>query len=146
MLAYLAVTRQWRTAATTGAAFAATIALGFMVVPADAWSYWTQQVMHAGRVGPVDAPSNQSANGMLAQLLRFYDVTAYQDPVTGVFAPPTWIWLLFAGTLSVAGLAAAALAHRRGHVLLAVVLTGMNSAAHPLSRGDTTGCGSFPCS
>jgi hypothetical protein len=107
-LANLAVTRQWRTAVTTGAAFAATIALGFAVVPADAWSYWTQQVMHAGRVGPVDAPSNQSANGMLAQLLRFYDVTAYQDPVTGVFAPPTWMWLLFAGTLAAAGLA-----HRR---------------------------------
>lgn len=135
-LAYLAVTRQWRTAVTTGAAFAATIAVGFTVVPADAWSYWTRQVMHAGRVGPVDAPSNQSANGMLAQLLRFYDVTTYQDPVTGVFAPPTWMWLLFAGMLAVVGLAAATIAHRRGHVLLAVVLTGMNSAvASPFSWG-----------
>ncbi|WP_305094887.1 glycosyltransferase 87 family protein [Prescottella sp. R16] len=135
-LAYLAVTRQWRTAVTTAVAFAATVALGFAVVPADSWSYWTDRVVHAGRVGPVDAVGNQSANGMLAQLLRFYDVTRYQDPVTGVFAPPTWMWILVAGVLAVLGLAAAAVAHRRGHVLLAVVLTGMGSAvASPFSWG-----------
>ncbi len=135
-LAYLAAVRQWRTAVTTGCTFAATVALGFAVVPSDAWSYWTDRVVHAGRVGPVDAVGNQSANGMLAQLLRFYGATDYQDPVTGVFAPPTWMWILVAGVLAALGLAAAALAHRRGHVLLAVVLTGMNSAVvSPFSWG-----------
>lgn len=135
-LAHLAVTRQWRTAATTVTTIAATIALGFAIVPADAWSYWTERVMHSGRVGPVDAPSNQSANGALAQLLRFYDIARYRDADSGVYSPPVWLWLLCAGVAAVLGLAAAALAHRRGQDLLAVTLTGMTSAmVSPFSWG-----------
>ncbi|MFD4468993.1 glycosyltransferase 87 family protein [Rhodococcus sp. NPDC058505] len=135
-LAYLALTRQWRTGVTALSVFAATVALGFAIVPADAWSYWTHRITQAQRVGPVDAPSNQSVNGFFSQLLRFYDITRYRDPDTGVFAAPTWMWLLGAAVAAAVGLSAAVLAHRRGQELLAVTLTGMTSAAvSPFSWG-----------
>lgn len=136
-LVYLAVTRQWRSCVTALGALAATVAVGFAAIPGDALSYWTGQFRSTERVGPVDAPSNQSVNGVLGQLLRFYDVARYSNPDNaGVFEPPTWMWLLFAVPAVALGVAAARVAHRREHELLAVVLTGMTAATvSPFSWG-----------
>lgn len=135
-LVYLAITRQWRAGGLGIGALGATIAVGFAVIPADSWRYWTASFSNADRVGGVDGPGNQSLNGFAAQMLKFYDVTRYQDPQTHVFEPPTWMWLLLAVPALVLGLAAGAAAHRRGQELLALTLTGMTATAvSPFSWG-----------
>ncbi|MFE3257306.1 glycosyltransferase 87 family protein [Nocardia sp. NPDC059091] len=137
-LVYLACTRQWRTLGVAAGAFAATIALGFLARPADAYSYWRGQVTAAGRVGAVDSPGNQSVNGLLAQLLRFFDVERYASNAFGatVFQPPTWMWLLALLPVVALGLTAATLAHRAHRELLAITVTGMTAAcASPFSWG-----------
>ncbi|WP_460726222.1 glycosyltransferase 87 family protein [Nocardia heshunensis] len=137
-LIYLACTRQWRSLGIASGTFAATIAVGFLLRPHDAYTYWRGQVTAAGRVGAVDSPGNQSVNGLVAQLLRFFDVQRFTSNVFGgtVFQPPTWLWLLAVVPVITLGLAAATVAHRAGRELLAVTVTGMTSAcASPFSWG-----------
>ncbi|MVU76870.1 DUF2029 domain-containing protein [Nocardia sp. ET3-3] len=137
-LVYLACTRQWRGLGVATGTFAATIGLGFLLRPDDAYSYWRGQVTSAGRVGAVDSPGNQSVNGLLAQLLRFFDVGRYSSDAAGwtIYQPPTWMWLLALIPVLALGLTAAVLAHRAGRELLAVTLVGMTSAcASPFSWG-----------
>ncbi|MFI1913848.1 glycosyltransferase 87 family protein [Nocardia sp. NPDC020380] len=137
-LLYLACTRQWRALGMASGAFAATIAIGFLARPADAYSYWSRQVSSAGRVGAVDSPGNQSVNGFLAQMLRFLEVDRYRANVFGmsVFQPPTWMWLLALLPVIALGLTAATLAHRANQELLAITITGMTAAcASPFSWG-----------
>ncbi|MBF6136946.1 DUF2029 domain-containing protein [Nocardia otitidiscaviarum] len=137
-LVYLACTRQWRTFWTATAAFAATIGIGFLIRPTDSTTYWGRQFNAPARVGPVDSPANQSVNGFLAQLLRFYDVDRYavHGPTSTVYAPPTWMWLTVAVPLVLFGLYAAVRAYRSGRILLSVTVAGMTAAcASPFSWG-----------
>ncbi|MFC7429677.1 glycosyltransferase 87 family protein [Nocardia tengchongensis] len=137
-LVYLACTRQWRALGVAAGAFAATVAIGFAARPADAWSYWSKQITTPERVGAVDSPANQSVNGLLAQLLRFFDVRRYTVDTFGmtVFQPPAWMWLPIVALVAVLGLLAAALAHRAHRELLAVTVTGMTAACvSPFSWG-----------
>ncbi|GAB0105020.1 glycosyltransferase 87 family protein [Nocardia sp. JMUB6875] len=134
-LLYLACTRQWRSLGIASGAFAVTIAMGFALRPHDAYSYWRGQVTAAGRVGAVDSPGNQSVNGLVAQLLRFFDVQRFLSNGS-VFQPPTWLWLLALLPVVALGLAAATIAHRTGRELLAITITGMTAAcASPFSWG-----------
>ncbi|WP_162958313.1 glycosyltransferase 87 family protein [Nocardia yunnanensis] len=135
-LLYLACTRQWRALGVATGTFAATIALGFALRPGDAFAYWHGQVTAAGRVGAVDSPANQSVNGLIAQLLRFFDIERFAVDGGTVFQPPTWLWLLVVVPVVALGLAAATVAHRAGRELLAITVTGMTSAcASPFSWG-----------
>ncbi|MEV0758892.1 glycosyltransferase 87 family protein [Nocardia sp. NPDC050435] len=137
-LVYLACTRQWRALGLAAAAFAGTVGIGFLVRPTDSTTYWGRQFDATGRVGPVDSPANQSVNGMLAQLLRFYEVDRYAvpSPAATVYVPPTWMWLAVALPLVALGLTAAVRAYRSGRILLSVTLAGMASAcASPFSWG-----------
>ncbi|MFC9993858.1 glycosyltransferase 87 family protein [Nocardia sp. NPDC127526] len=129
-LVHLALTRQWRTCGIAVAALAATIVVGFVAAPADSWAYWGREFVDSARVGAVDSPANQSANGFLAQMLRYYEVNRYLHIEAGqsVFVPPLWMWLMLAIPLGALGLAAATRAYRRDRKLLAVVITGMTSA------------------
>jgi alpha-1,2-mannosyltransferase len=115
-LVYLAITRRWRAAVTAMAGFAATIALGFAVTPRQSWNYWTDRVINSGRVGPTDAPSNQSIKGALATV--FHTAT-----------PSNVLWILLSAVAVALGMSAAFLAHRAGQELLALCLTGMTTAA-----------------
>lgn len=134
---YLALTRQWRTCVTVVATFAATVAVGFAVMPSQAWLFWMAQVSNPQRVGPVDSPSNQSVNGFVAQMLAWYDVSRFQHPDKNwVYEAPLWLWLPLALVAGVLGLAASRVAHRLGQELLAVVLTGQTAATvSPFSWG-----------
>ncbi|MFC9894822.1 glycosyltransferase 87 family protein [Nocardia sp. NPDC127579] len=138
-LVYLACTRQWRALGIASAAFAATVGIGFLIRPTDSTTYWSRQFDAAGRVGPVDSPANQSVNGLLAQLLRHYDVERYAvqgNSDTIVYVPPTWMWLGVAVPFVVLGLAAAVRAYRADRILLSITLAGMTSAcASPFSWG-----------
>lgn len=131
-LVYLAVTRQWRSCVTAAATFAATVAIGFAVIPHDAWAYWTDDVSGAQRVGRVDSPANQSIHGFFSQLLAYFDIRRYlvrQDVGPPVFDAPRWMWLSVAVVVAVLALWAAVIAHRTGRELLAVTIVGMTSCA-----------------
>lgn len=113
---YLALTRRWRAMLVAIATIAGTVVIGFVVTPGQSWNYWTDEVIHSGRVGPTDAPSNQSIKGALA--------TVFHTP-----NPSTALWLLLAVVAIGLGMSAAWLAHRAGQELLALCLTGMTTAA-----------------
>ena len=90
-------------------AFAGTVAVGFLVMPGSAASYWTDDnLVDASRVGPPELAHNQSVYGALTRLL--------DGP------PPTWAWLAVAGPLSLAVLVVGAAWWRRGDRVLGTCL------------------------
>ncbi len=95
-------------AARAVAAFAATVALGFAVLPGPAASYWTQGLFDAGRVGPPALAHNQSVYGALSRLLDG--------------EPPTLLWLAVAVPLALAVLLLAAHRWRAGDRVLGTCL------------------------
>ncbi|MGZ8178148.1 glycosyltransferase 87 family protein [Williamsia sp. SKLECPSW1] len=120
---YLAVTRQWRAVVAAGITLAATIALGFAVIPRQSWMFWTDKVFDSQRVGATRSPANQSLRGALASAL-------------GTAHPSTVLWLATCIVAVVLGSTAAWLAHRHGDELLALTLTGMTTTAvSPFSWG-----------
>lgn len=115
-IVYLALTRQWRAAATLVGTFAATVAIGFAIMPRASWDYWTETLHDANRVASPQTAGNQSVRGALANL-------GHTDH------PSTLAWLALAGLVAALGLGAAVLAHRYGQELLALSLVGMTSCA-----------------
>lgn len=131
-LVYLAVTRRWRAFITGAAMFAFTVVLGFLVVGRDAWTYWTDHVFGAARIGRVDSPANQSVHGFLSQLLEYFDVRRFLDHSASgppVFDAPRWLWIPLAFVVAVVALWAAVRARNAGRELLAVTIVGMTSCA-----------------
>jgi alpha-1,2-mannosyltransferase len=113
---YLLLTRRFRAAAVACAAFAATVAAGFVVAPADSARWWLGGLFfNGGRTGFVGWEGNQSLRGLLTRL-------------AGSVAGAEPVWLVVALVTAVAGLACAALLDRAGHPLpglLACALTGL---------------------
>lgn len=122
-IVYLALTRRWKALLVTVATFVAAIGIGFLVTPRQSWAYWTDRVINSDRVGPIDAPSNQSIKGALASVFH-------------TTSPSTALWLVLSAVAIVLGMAAAYLAYRAGQELLALCLTGMTTTAvSPFSWG-----------
>ena len=92
-------------------AFAGTVAVGFVAMPAAAAAYWTDRRVDAGRVGPPALAHNQSVYGALTRLL---DGT-----------PPTLLWLAVAGPLSLAVLLVGAGWWRHGDRVLGTGLAAL---------------------
>jgi alpha-1,2-mannosyltransferase len=90
------------------AAFACTVAVGFLVMPGSATTYWTDGLVDAGRVGPPALAHNQSVYGALTRLLDG--------------RPPTLLWLAIAAPLSLAVLSVGAAWWRRGDRVLGTCL------------------------
>ena len=89
-------------------AFAGTVAVGFVAMPGSAATYWTDDLVDAGRVGPPALAHNQSVYGALTRLL--------DGP------PPTVLWLAVAGPLALAVLVVGAGWWRRGDRVLGTCL------------------------
>ncbi len=68
-LVYLLWSRRPRAALVGLSTFAASIALSFLLVPADAGKYWGGLVFKSSRVGSAINPGNQSLRAALARLL-----------------------------------------------------------------------------
>jgi alpha-1,2-mannosyltransferase len=133
-LPYLVWTRQWRACIAMLCGFGGTIAVGALIRPQDSWTYWTATFFHAGRVGGTDGPANQSINGTLSQLLRYFRLNDFADGET--YHAPWWLWLPLAAVTAVWGLSLAARAHRQRREMLAVTLTALTAAAiSPFSWG-----------
>ena len=77
---YYLLLRQWRAAAVAVGTIAATIGLGWLVLPNDSWQYWRGKVVESS---PFDKSlfhvANQSVRGGIARLT--------------VAVPPPWLWL-----------------------------------------------------
>ena len=97
---YLLATRRYRAAALSAVAFAATVAISFLVVPGDAARYWRTGLVDPSRVGRIQNVANQSLLGALARTLHTLDVRS--------------VWLTVTLVVAVTGLTLAARAARRG--------------------------------
>jgi alpha-1,2-mannosyltransferase len=113
---YLVLVRRYRHAATATATFAATVALGYAVLPRDSDRYWVHGlVFNANRIVFLGTRGNQSLRGVL---------TRVAGSVTAGTAP----WFAVAALVLVIGVVAAALLYRAGHPvpgMLACALTGL---------------------
>jgi glycosyl transferase family 87 len=113
---YLLLTRRYRQAATAGAAFAATVAVGYAILPRDSGTYWAHGLfLKANRIVFLGTRGNQSLRGVLTRL-------------AGSVSSGTWPWIAAAVLVVVAGLAAAVLLYRAGQPvagMLACALTGL---------------------
>jgi alpha-1,2-mannosyltransferase len=113
---YLLLTRRFRQTAVASGTFAATILLGFAVLPGDSRKWWLDGVFFNGsRDGFVGWEGNQSLRAI---------ITRFTGSVTG--AEPTW--LVVAALTGVVGLVCAAVLDRAGHRmvgLLTCALTGV---------------------
>ena len=107
-IAYLLITRRSRAAATAAAAFAATVAIGFALLPSPSRVFWLDGVFYnQHRVGDPANPSDQSLSGAVARL-------------AGSLDPACRWWAIAALLVGLAGITVAAWAHRRGHRLAGV--------------------------
>jgi alpha-1,2-mannosyltransferase len=107
-VAYLLVTRRVRAAATAAATFAATVAIGFVLLPSPSRVFWLDGVFYnQRRIGDPANPSDESLSGAVARL-------------AGRLEPACWWWVIAALLVGLAGITVAAWAHRRGHRLAGV--------------------------
>jgi alpha-1,2-mannosyltransferase len=113
---YLLLIRRYRQAATAAVTFAATVALGYAIVPKDSVTYWVHGLfLKANRIVFVGTRGNQSLRGVATRLA---------GSVTSGTAP----WIVAAILVLIAGLVAAAVLYRAGHPvpgMLACALTGL---------------------
>ncbi|WTW92821.1 glycosyltransferase 87 family protein [Streptomycetaceae bacterium NBC_01309] len=113
-IVYLVMTRRFKAAAAAVAAFFATVAFGWIVLPNASRTYWINLSEISGRVDSklsVGTLNNQSIKGMLTRLID-------NESVVGV------VWLLLCAAVVVLGLLAAAKASLAGRELLGVVIVG----------------------
>ncbi len=113
---YLLITGRVRAAATAAAAFAATIAVGTVLLPSPSRVFWLDGVFYnQNRIGDPANPSDQSLSGAMARL-------------GGSLDPGGRWWVVAALLTGLAGITVAAWAHRRGRRLAGVTgcaLTGL---------------------
>ncbi len=106
-IAYLLFTRRVRAAAVSALTFAATIGLGFALLPHDSAVYWGGQFEQPGST-PFHL-LNQSLNGVILRLTH-----------AGHHAHLYWLAAVF--LTAVVGIGTAVVAGRRGHELLGLVI------------------------
>jgi alpha-1,2-mannosyltransferase len=113
---YYLLVRQWRAAGVAVVTIAATIGLGWLVLPNDSWQYWSGKFLDSGRIGKsLFYASNQSVRGAIARL-------------SGQ-VPPTWLWLGADACVVAISMWIAVRLYRRGEPLLSVSVAGLSSAA-----------------
>ena len=106
---YLLLTRKFRQAAMATAGFAGTVALGFIIVPADSTDYWLHGlVFHDGRTGFVGWGGNQSLSAIATRLA---------GSINSGMLP----WIAGVLLVTVLGLLAAAVFDRAGYPMLGLL-------------------------
>ncbi len=113
---YLALTGRLRQAAVATGSFAATIAIGFAVLPQESAKWWFGGLfLDAGRTGFIGDLENQSLRGMITRL-------------SGSVTAGSPVWAIAAVIVTVLGLACAAALYRAGRPvegLLTCALAGL---------------------
>ena len=107
-IAYLLITGRVRAAVTAAVAFAATVAIGVVLLPAPSRVFWLGGVFFdQNRIGDPANLSDQSLSGAVARL-------------AGSLDPACRWWVIAALLVGLAGVTVAAWAHRRGRRLAGV--------------------------
>jgi alpha-1,2-mannosyltransferase len=102
---YLILTGKLRQAAVVTAAFAGTVAIGFVFLPHASVKYWlTGYFLHASNVGDVKSLLNQSVLGLVARSIHS---VRHATP----------LWLALSAVIAVLGLGAAAVLDRTGRTV-----------------------------
>jgi alpha-1,2-mannosyltransferase len=119
---YLVVTRRFRQAAVAAAAFAATVGIGFAVIPGPSVTYWQSALF-------------DRVNGTQRAHMEFFFASAWNQSLRGYLGRilqhdqlAVVLWLIAATLTVVTGLLCAAWLHRDGYPmlgLLACALTGL---------------------
>jgi alpha-1,2-mannosyltransferase len=113
---YLILAGKFRQAAVAAAAFGATVAAGFALLPRPSEKWWLSgYFLHPGNVGDVGSLVNQSPLAVITRAM-------------GSVRAATPVWLAVAALITVAGLAAAALLDRSGRPVegwITCALTGL---------------------
>ena len=113
---YLLLIRRYRQAATASAVFAATVALGYAILPQDSRIYWVDGLfLKANRIVFLGTRGNQSLRGIVTRL-------------AGSVNSGTIPWIILAILVVIAGLITASLLYRAGQpvpAMLACALTGL---------------------
>jgi alpha-1,2-mannosyltransferase len=126
VLYYLAL-RQWRAAAVALATIAATVAVGWLVVPDESRQYWTRTVFDSERIGhDLPHPSNQSLHGAIVRVAGAHPSDVNASPPGA--HPPTLIWPVAAACIAAVSIWIAVRLYRGGERLLAVTATGLTAA------------------
>jgi len=113
---YLLVTGRTRAALRALGVFAAMLGLGFAILPSDSAVFWSGSgtAMNPELVGEADNLLNQSLRGMIARLTD--GDASYSLP-----------WIIAALCVGAAGLTAAAVLHRRGLRLRAILVCALTT-------------------
>jgi alpha-1,2-mannosyltransferase len=113
---YLLLIRRYRQAAMATAVFAATVALGYAILPRDSRDYWADRLfLNANRIVFLGTRGNQSLRGVVTRLAG--SVTSGTTP-----------WIAAAVVVVIVGLIIAAVLFRAGQpvpAMLACALTGL---------------------
>ena len=112
-IVYLLLTRRFAAAARAIGAFAATVVIGFILLPRDSVEYWAGTFLESRRVGDAANPRSESIQSLVTRWLHG--------------TPPAPLVLGLDAAVAALTLAIAVRAHRRGDELLAacVVAAGM---------------------
>jgi len=113
-LLYFLLTKQWRAAANAAGAGLVATAVGFVVLPAQSWRYWTSLLFDTSRVGDVTWTRNKSLLGLLSHL-------GLAGPARSI------IWLVLALLVLAVGLSQAKRRLADGNVLAAALTVGLVS-------------------
>lgn len=113
-LLYFLLTKQWRAAANAAGAGLVATAVGFVVLPAQSWRYWTSLLFDTSRVGDVTWTRNKSLLGLLSHL-------GLAGPARSI------IWLALALLVLAVGLWQAKRRLADGNVLAAALTVGLVS-------------------
>ena len=101
-IAYLLLTRRFRSAAVASATFALTVVVGFALLPNASVTWWFHgYFLKAGRTGFIGDLRNQSLRGVITRL-------------AGSVAAGQPLWIVAAVLTGIVGLAGATLLHRAG--------------------------------
>ncbi|WP_106296222.1 glycosyltransferase family 87 protein [Knoellia remsis] len=120
-IAWLVLTRQWRSAALASFSFIGLGALAWLVYPDVSKEFWTRAVLDTGRVGRPDLPANASVFGVLSRA-----------GLEGL--PRTVLWLTLGTALVLAAFYRAEQARRRGdHISAAILVMCAAVLASPIS-------------
>jgi alpha-1,2-mannosyltransferase len=106
---YLLLTRKFRAAATTTAAFVVTLVLGFLILPGDSRDYWFNRLfIQDGRTGFTGWGGNQSLRALATRL-------------AGSIDSGTAPWIAGVVLVTVLGLLIAMMLDRAGHPMLGLL-------------------------